>query len=329
LEAKSKWRWGVNRWIVLLLILLTIPAAYYFSPIRPHIQVAPENITSAPLFTLPVIGSFYLTNTMVAIVLSYIILLILGYSIKRALSKGDLVPKGLTGAIEMLVEALYNMTESTAGKWAGAIFPYFMTIVLIVLIANWMELIPGVDSIGKIEESAHGTPLITLIPGMLAAVVKGTGEATHEGGYVIVPYIRAAATDLNFTTALALISVFMTQVIGVRAQGIGYFSKFLNTRSLFTKPFFGAMDFLVGLLELISEFSKILSFAFRLFGNVFAGAVLLFLVSSMVPWFIPSFVVMFEVFIGLIQALVFGMLTMIFMAQATKGHGEHEEEHAA
>jgi F-type H+-transporting ATPase subunit a len=202
-----------------------------------------------------------------------------------------------------------------------------MTIVLVVLTANWMELIPGVDSIGKIEESAHGTPLLMLIPGVLATVVKGTGEAGH--GYQIVPYVRAAATDLNFTVALALISVFMTQVIGVKAQGFGYFSKFLNTRTLFTKPFFGAMDVLVSLLELISEFSKILSFAFRLFGNVFAGMVLLFLVSSMVPWFVPAFVVLFEVFIGLIQALVFGMLTMIFMAMATKGHGEHEEEHAA
>lgn len=204
-----------------------------------------------------------------------------------------------------------------------------MTIFLVVLTANWLELLPGVDSIGVIEESAHGTPLLVLIPGFLAAVVKGTGETLHETGYVIVPYIRAASTDLNFTAALALISVIMTQVIGIRAQGFGYFSKFFNTRTLFTAPFFGAMDLMVSLLELISEFSKILSFAFRLFGNVFAGMVLLFLVGTMVPVFAQSFVVLFEVFIGLIQAIVFGMLTMIFMAQATKGHGEHEEEHAA
>jgi hypothetical protein len=79
---------------------------------------------------------------------------------------------------------------------------------------------------------------------------------------VVVPYIRAAATDLNFTAALAIISVFMTQVIGVRAQGAGYFLKFFNVRTLWTKPFFGAMDLLVSLLELISELSKILSFTF-------------------------------------------------------------------
>lgn len=329
MEAKSKWRWGVNRWILLACIILGIFGAKYFPPIQPHIQVAPENLTSQPLFTLPVIGSFYLTNTMLAVFIAYILVLLLGFKIKKDLEKGDLIPKGITGAIEMLVEALYNMTESTAGKWAGTIFPYFMTIFLVVLTANWMELIPGVDSIGRLEESAHGYPLLPLIPGAVAAIVKGTGDAVKEGGYMVTPYLRAAATDLNFTAALALISVTMTQVIGLRAQGIGYFNKFFNTRTLWTKPFFGAMDLLVSLLELISEFSKILSFAFRLFGNVFAGSVLLFLVGAMVPVFAQSFIVLFEVFIGLIQAVVFGMLTMIFMAMATKGHGEHEEEHAA
>ncbi len=328
MEAKSKWRWGVNRWIVLACIFLGILGASYFPPIQPHIQVAPENLMHEPLFTLPVIGSFYLTNTMLAIIIANILVLLLGWKIKKDLEKGDLVPKGITGAIEALVEYLYNMTESTAGKWAGTIFPYFMTIFLVVLVANWMEMIPGVDSIGVLEESEHGYPLLTLIPGAVAAIVKGTGDAAREGGYMVTPYIRAAATDLNFTAALAIVSVFMTQVIGVRAQGAGYFMKFFNVRTLWTKPFFGAMDLLVSLLELISELSKILSFTFRLFGNVFAGSVLLFLVGAMVPVFAQSFIVLFEVFIGLIQAVVFGMLTMIFMSMATQGHGEHEEEHA-
>lgn len=327
-EKKSKWRWGVNRWILLACILLGIAGANYFPPIQPHIQVAPENLTHEPLFTLPVIGSFYLTNTLVAIVLADILVLLLGWKIKKDLEKGDLIPKGITGAIETIFEYIYNMTESTAGKWAGTIFPYFMTIFLVVLVANWMELIPGVDSIGVIEESEHGYPLLTLIPGVLAALVKGSGEAVHEGGYLITPYVRAAATDLNFTAALALISVVMTQVIGVRAQGPVYFQKFINVKTFWSRPFFGVMDFLVGLLELISEFSKILSFTFRLFGNVFAGSVLLFVIGALVPVFAQSFIVLFEFFIGMIQALVFGMLTMIFMSMATQGHGGHEEEHA-
>ena len=129
--------------------------------------------------------------------------------------------------------------------------------------------------------------------------------------------------------ALALISVVMIQVVGFRAQGFGYLSKFFNFRTMFKVPFFGAMDFLVGLLELISELSKILSFAFRLFGNMFAGIVLVAIVAGLLGKIsiLPSMIMMFELFVGLIQAFVFGMLTMVFMAQATQGHG-HEEQQA-
>lgn len=97
--------------------------------------------------------------------------------------------------------------------------------------------------------------------------------------------------------------------------------------NLSKKPFFGFMDFLVGILETISEFAKIISFTFRLFGNMFAGFVLMALVMSMLPIFVPSLIAMFEFFIGLIQAFVFGMLTMVFMAQATQGHGGEEAHH--
>ncbi len=103
---------------------------------------------------------------------------------------------------------------------------------------------------------------------------------------------------------------------------------FFNTLTIFRKPFFGAIDFAVSILELISEIAKILSFSFRLFGNMFAGMVLLFLMASLLPVFAPSLVMIFEFFIGLIQAFVFGMLTMVFMSQATQGHTEeHEAEH--
>ena len=138
--------------------------------------------------------------------------------------------------------------------------------------------------------------------------------------------------DLNFTASLALIAVVMIQVIGFRAQGLGYLSKFFNTRRMFKVPFFGAMDFLVGLLELISELSKVLSFAFRLFGNMFAGIVLVAIVAGLLGniSILPAMIMMFELFVGVIQAFVFGMLTMVFMAQATQGHGDehHEEAHA-
>jgi F-type H+-transporting ATPase subunit a len=322
-ESKKKWRWGINRWWVLLFIILNILAVAFFKPLAPHIQVAPEKLGEHPLFTNKLIGEFYLTNTMVASFIVMIVLILVAFAVKRILSKSTLEPRGIAGALEMLVEALYNMTESSAGKWAKVIFPYFGTIVLVVLVSNWMGLIPGVESIGWLEPAEHGYPIVSIIPNFISAIVKGE-VPEGGGGYVVVPFVRTASTDLNFTLALAIISVVMTQVVGFRAQGMRYITKFFNVLNIFKKPFFGFMDFLVGFLELISEFSKILSFSFRLFGNIFAGAVMLFVIGSLIPYFVPSMLMMFEFFIGLIQALVFGLLTMVFMAMATQGHGEHE-----
>jgi F-type H+-transporting ATPase subunit a len=117
----------------------------------------------------------------------------------------------------------------------------------------------------------------------------------------------------------------MTQVIGIRALGVSYFTKFFNTKTMFTAPMFGVINFLVSLLEAILESVKILSFGFRLFGNIFAGSILLFVVGSLVPVFLQSGVLLFEWFVGIIQAIVFGLLTLIFMSLATAGHGDEEE----
>lgn len=321
-EVKTRtWRWGVKRWVVLGIAILGGILASKYPPILPHIQVAPE-VISEKLFTLPVIGDFYLTNTLVATFLVYLILFVLAFIVKQSIAKGDLIPDGVAGAFEAIIEAMYNLTESTAGKYAKTIFPYFVTIVLVVILANWMELIPGVDSIGILHHTDHGYPVQELFPGVSAIVKAEDGHAAAGNLFHVVPYVRVASTDLNFTAALALIAVFMTQVIGVRTQGIRYFSKFLNFTTMFKKPFLGVLDFVVGVLELISEFSKIISFTFRLFGNIFAGSVLLFIVGSMVPVFAQSAILVFEFGIGLIQAFVFGMLTLVFMTQATQGHGD-------
>jgi len=369
-ETKKKWRFGVNRWIVLLLILAGGYVAYGlgYMPVRPHIQMPAENVTDSlfNLFGQP----FHITNTIVALLIADVILLLIGWNIRRASRRGDLAPKGISGAVVALMEVLYNMTEATAGKWAKTIFPYFATITLMVLVWNWTELIPGVDSIGWIEEAHEGQHGFDLedtflgIPTIVEPVVEGDhiepapdaghgepapdaghgepaaddghGEPVAEAGYgeeaahktyLLVPFVRVASTDLNFTLALAVISVVMTQVIGIKALGRSYFGKFLNTKTLFKVPMFGVIDFGVGLLELISEFSKVLSFAFRLFGNIFAGSVLLFVIGTLVPVFAQSAFLMLEFFVGLIQAIVFGMLTMTFMAQATISH-DHGDEHA-
>lgn len=149
-------------------------------------------------------------------------------------------------------------------------------------------------------------------------------EHSHEVPWVVLPYVRVPSTDINMTLALALIAVFLIQAIGFRALGIGYLTKFFNFRTLLTSPL-GGIDLAVGLLELIGEIARILSFAFRLLGNLFAGAIMLFVMSflfTIIPW--PFFIL--EFFVGIIQALVFGMLTAIFMNLATDSH--HHEEHA-
>jgi len=336
-EQKGGWRWGVNRWIVLALIIAGAYAASLYPPLQPHVQLPAEVISHSPLFTLPGIGEIYMTNTLLAVLIADIVLLLIGFGVYRAVKSGDMVPKGMSGAVEALLEALYNLTEGTAGKWTKAIFPWFATITLLVLIVNWMELLPVVDSVGIIEP--HGEYAVkdlgwaeTLMPAPDEQNEAHGVEGGEAEGYTLVPFVRVTSTDLNFTVALALIAVVMVQVIGFRAQGIGYLTKFWNTKTFFSVPIFGLIDFAVGLLELISEFSKILSFAFRLFGNIFAGSVLLFVMGSLLGGggfgFGQVGFLLLEFFVGLIQAIVFGMLTMTFMAQATQGHGEHHEEEA-
>jgi F-type H+-transporting ATPase subunit a len=321
LENTRTRRGGVNRWFILLFVVLAIIAVQFFPPIQPHILVAPERITHSPLITLPVLGEIYLTNTLTTMLLVFVVVFLMALSVRNTLNKGDLAPGGIAGAMEALVEVLYNMTESAAGRYAKVVFPWFASIMVIVLISNWMGLLPGMEAFGSVEEYDHGHEMVSIIPGVAAGMVEA------DGPYTIVPWFRGMSTDLNFTIALALISVVATQIIGIRSQGPGYFLRFFNVRTLFSKPFFGAIDFAVSILELISEFAKLLSFSFRLFGNMFAGMVLLFLITTMLPVFAPSLVMTFEFFIGGIQAFVFGMLTMVFMSQATQGHGDGEEHH--
>jgi F-type H+-transporting ATPase subunit a len=333
-EAKQEPR-KVNRWIFLVILILSGVGAYFFSPIQPHVQLPAENVSHNPLF-----GNFYLTNTLIATIIADVLLLILAFSIRRATRKDALYLTGLLGAVSAILEYLYNLTQSTAGKYARKIFPYFATIFLLVLVANWMELIPGVDSIGILHEDDHGYPVEQVIPGVYTLAKPEAEEAEHPEGelFGLIPYVRVASTDLNFTIALALSSVVMTQVIGVQALGAGYFKKFWNTSRLglaFRRPrlgnpllfLMGFIDIFVGILEIIAEIAKVISFSFRLFGNIFAGSVMLFVIGSLVPVFAQSLLLLLELFVGLIQAFVFGMLTMVFMSQATHSHGDHEEEH--
>ncbi len=130
MPKKKWWRWGINRWIVLALIILGFIGAKYISPVRPFVQLPAEHWMEHPLFTLPVIGDFYFTNTLFALLIVDVLVILLAFFFNRAVKKGSLVLKGIPGAVEALLEALYNMTEGTAGKWAKTIFPWFATITI-------------------------------------------------------------------------------------------------------------------------------------------------------------------------------------------------------
>ena len=358
-EEKSKNRtWA--RWVVLAAILL---GAFLFTgffgiglgikPIMPEVFLPGEKLSETPLFGIP---GFYLTNTLIGMLGADLVVFLIAIGVYGGVKSGKMVLTGISGAVEALLEALQNMTEGTAGKWTKIIFPWFAAITLLVLPANWLGLLPGVETIGLVHEG-HGEYAVRDIgsigglkiqtiwdeSGEIAAdahaeeAAHATAEDTHaeEGAHAeehhgasIVPFFRPVSTDLNFTFALAIVAVIMVQVVGFRALGWGYLTKFFNVKYFFSKPIFGFIDFAVGLLELVSEISKILSFAFRLFGNLFAGAVLIFVMGSLVPFFVPAMFYMLEVFVGMIQAIVFGMLTMTFMAQATHSHGDHDEAHA-
>lgn len=322
-QKRRPWR----RWVVLVLLIAGFILGGIFVPVQPEITVAAEKLIEEPIVeNFLGFGPLYLVNTLPTLAITIVLLVVIAFFTNRSLQQSartDLVPRGIGNLMEAILEMLYNLTEGSAGsKWARAIFPWFATIMIYVLFANLLKLIPGFESIGVLHP--HG--------GEHAAELHGWQlygpELSHD--YVLAPFFRGISVDLNFTVSLALIAVVMIQVIGFRAQGFGYLSKFFNTRRMFKVPFFGAMDFLVGLLELISEISKVLSFAFRLFGNMFAGIVLVAIVAGLLGKFsiLPAMIMMFELFVGVIQAFVFGMLTMVFMAQATQGHGEeHAEAH--
>jgi len=148
------------------------------------------------------------------------------------------------------------------------------------------------------------------------AVPEGKVLPQDDHASVFVPLFRASTADLNTTIALALISVGMTQYYGVAYLGLSYFTKFLNFKQ-------GPIFTFVGLLEIISELAKIISFAFRLFGNIFAGEVLLAVIAYLLPLIAPVPFLGLEIFVGFIQALVFAMLTLVFINMATVGHEDH------
>ena len=327
---------GINRWLVVALIVGIVVMAGIFAPIRPHVQMPGEEI-AGPFFN--VLGQdFYLTNTFLTTLVVDAILILMAFGVKRNLGDENTPSRGIANVFEMIVEALYNLAESTAGsKWAKQFFPWVATIIMLVLTANFIKLFPGVESIGIVHEAHEGGyPAQEILPGVVNLLTAPAGaEASGEHLYELVPFFRGPSTDLNFTVALALTTIVVVQIFGVKANGLGYFTKFFNLgpflKIWYTKklgvfdvimPF---IDIIVGLLELVSEIAKIISFSFRLFGALFGGAILLAVLGTLVPP-VQFGIIFLELFIGAIQALVFGILALVFMTVAVQSHGHGGEE---
>lgn len=312
--------------------------------------LAAIHIPAEPMLADPVIGDFQITNTMVATWIAIVALLIIALKVRSGLSD---VPGRFQGLVEVILEFFLNLAESIAGRErARLFFPLVMSIFLFIFIANWIGILPGFGTIGRIETAdeiahhycdkyhddaakyddclAHKQVQIFegegafgyLAPGSVGSEVsikewKENPQPGKQAG-LLVPWFRSANTDLNTTLAIAIVAMVMIHFWAFRALGVfGHMGKFINFKQ-------GPIGFFVGILELISEVARLISFTFRLFGNIFAGEVLLAAMIFLVPLIGIIPFLGLELFVGLIQAFIFSMLTLVFAAAATVAHnGDH------
>ncbi len=336
---------GKNLLYLIGTLALIIIAAVYVKVPLPTISLPAEHIPGLS------IAGFPITNTFIATILADITVLLIGYLAVRKMKD---VPEGfLQNMMEWVVEIFDGMLTDIGGKKkARAWLPMFLTILLFLLFANWWELVPGFDSIGVMEPvevayaktgvtTGYETTKILGVTSLVANEVKLSKEEQSEikveakhaeesghgeyhppdaKGYILVPFLRAAATDLNLTVALALIVVVLSHIIGFRTVGLKYTRRFAMPVITGMKP----IDIIVGILELFSEFAKIISLAFRLFGNIFAGQILLFVMAFLLAFLLPLPFMGFELFVGFMQAFVFAILAFIYFEQATHSHAGDE-----
>ncbi len=311
----------------------------------PHISVKPET-----LFTVGVVD---VTNTMVT---SWLVVATLVIGVVLATRRWELVPRGAQNVVEATVEALYNLVVSIAGEHNGRrFFPVVATIFFFVLASNWLSLLPVFNVIGGVQEEEHGF-VFHQSSGINYVPLSGPGElsapsideddpdakeqyesAKREGKNVgeLIPFLRGPSTDLNTPLALAIVSAIAVE--GWAVTSVGFFTygqKFFNfggilrgvRRLSFGMIFQGAIDAFVGIIEFFSELARLISFTFRLFGNMFAGEVVVLMFTFLTPLVVGVVVYGLEVFIGVIQAFIFAMLTLVFGALAV-AHADHGESH--
>ena len=277
-------------------VTLTFPDWITVGQPHPHLA-APE------LFH---IGGWPVTNTMIATWITCIFLIVVSALVTRRMK---LIPGRLQMVFEAILGWMYDFCVGIAGeKLARQVFPVVCTIFLFVLFNAYLSLVPGFGSI-----------LIT---------VHGTEEEL----------IRAANTDVNTTLAIAVVSVLYTLVMGIGAMGPGFFRQYFNFGPFFRSLgqifkgkfdlmaiFNGLIEIFVGLLEWLGFWIRVISFTFRLFGNMTAGEILLLIIAFLVPWVVPTIFYGLELLIGFVQALVFAGLTAVFTSLAVTPHEAETE----
>lgn len=235
-----------------------------------HVVLKAEEL--GHVFAMPITNSLLMTWLVMALLIGFAFFF--GRSVK-------LVPGKLQAGVEWVVEGAYAYMKETLGseQLVKRFFPLIASIFLFVALANVLEFVPGIGSVGFFE------------------------------GHALTPLFRAPAADLNFTLALAMISFLTIEITGLATLGVlRYGSKFVNLKS--------PVGFVVGLIELVSNLGRLISFSFRLFGNIFAGEVMILVAIFFLPYVVPAPLMLFEMFIGLVQGLVFAMLTLFFIKLA-------------
>jgi F-type H+-transporting ATPase subunit a len=266
----------------------------------------------ATLFAEPVahIGGFTITNSLITSWATVIILVALFILIKRRIKNPPAGgPKGIQNIFEMLLESALALADTVTGdrKRTEKFLPFALALFLFVLVNNWLGLFPGIGTIGFVE---------------------------NAGGHLtFVPFLRGGTADLNTTLALSLFAIISSHIFAVLFIGAWkHFNKFVNLKALVSIPtefrkdktivLVNPIKIFVGLLEIIGEFAKVASLSFRLFGNIFAGEVLLASMMAIFAFFLPLPFIFLEMIVGIIQAMIFAMLTLVFMTIATS-NAEH------
>jgi len=238
------------------------------------------SLKAEPVFT---IGSFPITNSFLTACFSLIIIFLIGLFYQSQIKKEPQKRAPFFYFIEFVNKSLFQFFSSIFHEKTGYFYPIIAGFFLYILLQNWLGLLPGVGSLLiKVKE--------------------------HEKWH-FVPLLRGATADLNTTLFLGLLSVILSQYFSIKFLGIkNYIKRFYDLKN--------PISYFIGTLEIVSEFSKILSFSFRLFGNVFAGEVLLTIMAFLVPVLAPVPFFFLEIFVGFVQALVFSMLTAVFISLA-------------